>query len=214
MNLILLMYTFASSDSRCAASVDIVPADAADISESDLIERSLKGDHDAFAGLVTRYENTVFRLAWRILRVHEDAEDATQETFLRAWRSLSRFDRCRKFQPWLLQIAVNVAINAAGQRSNHPVTHQDDLEIESIPDVSHPSPADTAARHEILDTIQSLVAQLPPETAALFQLRFDQELSLKDISLILKKKPGTIAVALHRLRDHFRAAIFGTEGKR
>jgi len=203
------MCTFASYESRVdAAPADIVPVGAADISETVLIERSLSGDHDAFASLVTHYENTVFRLVWRILRIREDAEDATQETFLRAWRSLSHFDRSRAFHPWLLRIAVNVAISVAHKRRGFTAI-QDELALESIPDVPHRSPDSSAARHETLQAIQSIVAHLPPESAALFQLRFGQELSIEDISVILKKKPGAIAVALHRLRERFRRAIFG-----
>lgn len=204
------MCVFASYESRVAASADIPTAGAVDISETVLIERSLGGDHDAFAEMVTRHENAVFQLAWRILRIREDAEDATQETFLRAWRSLLRFDRSREFRPWLLRIAANVAVSAIQQRRGSTAI-QDDLALESLPDVSHHSPVASAVRRETLEAVQSLVAQLPPESAALFQLRFGQELSIEDISVILKKKPGTIAVALHRLRQRFRRAIFGAE---
>jgi RNA polymerase sigma-70 factor (ECF subfamily) len=204
------MYAFASNESRLAAPADIVPVGAADIWERVLIERSLGGDHDAFAELVTRHDNAVFQLAWRILRVREDAEDAAQETFLRAWRSLSRFDRSRKFHPWLMRIAANVAISAAQRRRSIVVIH-DDRALESIPDVSHRSPDAFAARHETLEAIESILSDLPLESAALFQLRFGQELSIEDISVILKKKPGAVAVALHRLRERFRRAIFGAE---
>jgi len=204
------MCAFDSCESRVAAPSDIVPVGAVNISETVLIERSLGGDHDAFAEIVSRHENDVFQLVWRILRVREDAEDASQETFLRAWRSLSHFDRSRKFRPWLLRIAANVAISAAQRRRGIPAI-QDDWRIETIPDVSGRSPDASAARHETLEAIQSIVAHLPPEGAALFQLRFGQGLSIEDISVILKKKPGAVAVALHRMRQRFRRLIFGSE---
>jgi len=210
LTLILSMCAFASHESRLAAPAGIVPVGAADILEKVLIERSLGGDHHAFAEMVTRHDNAVFQLAWRILRVREDAEDAAQETFLRAWRSLSRFDRSRKFRPWLLRIAANVAISAAQRRRGIVVIH-DDRALESIPDESQRSPDASLARRETLEAIKSLLADLPLESAALFQLRFGQELSIEDISVILKKNPGAIAVALHRLRERFRRAIFGAE---
>ena len=87
------------------------------LADAVLAQRSQAGDRDAFARLAERHEEAVFRLAWRILRHREDAEDAAQETFLRAWRSLGRFDSRREFRPWLLRIAVNAALAMAEKRS-------------------------------------------------------------------------------------------------
>ncbi len=203
------IYTIPTYDSPVAGNSCFPSQGMVDTSDAVLIERSRSGDHDAFAGIVTRYENDVFQLVWRILRGREDAEDAAQETFLRAWRSLSQFDVSRKFRPWLLRIAANAALSAAHRRRAVPETQEHGI-LETISAAADRAPDACAARRETLELVQSLVDQMPPESAALFQLRFGQDLSIGDISVILNKKPGAVAVALHRMRKRFRRLIFGS----
>jgi RNA polymerase sigma-70 factor (ECF subfamily) len=73
-----------------------------------LLERAIAGDVPAFERIIMRYERRVFSLAWRLLGRPEDAQDASQEVFLRAFRYLHRFDPRRPFEPWLMKMTVNV----------------------------------------------------------------------------------------------------------
>lgn len=182
------------------------------ISESALIEKSRNGDRDAFAGIISLYENAVYQLAWRILKRREDAEDATQETFLRAWRSLSSFDVKRPFRPWLLRIAANAALSAIQNRQDDAMI-RNAADVDLIPEASSLAPDEKAIRREMLDAVNAVTGDLPPESAALFQLRFGQELPIDEIALILNKKPGTVAVALHRLRERLRRVVLGAKGE-
>jgi RNA polymerase sigma-70 factor (ECF subfamily) len=175
-----------------------------------LVTQSRAGDREAFGELVRRHENAVFRLAWRMLRVREDAEDVTQETFLRAWRSLDRFDVAREFRPWLLRITLNTAATESRRRGGRSATREDAMpNPETLADVRERSPAESLARKEELAAVGHVVERLPAESAALFQLRYGEHLPVKDIARILGRKPNAITVALHRLRARLREALSG-----
>jgi len=167
-------------------------------------------DRDAFGKLVLKYQDTVFGTAWRILGNREDAEDAAQDTFLRAWRSLSRFDPDRPFRPWILRIAVNTALKIRSRRRDHARINEL-RSIERIPDIPARSPAQETGCREVQEMLERMVDQLPPESATLFQLRYGEELSLDEIARILGRRPGTLAVALHRIRERFRRILFGSD---
>src|SRR5512144_1752903 len=79
--------------------------------ESDLLFRASEGDGVAFEEVVRRYQRRVYAVALRVVRRHDVADDVTQDTFLRAHRALSTFDRSRPFGPWICRIAANLAVN-------------------------------------------------------------------------------------------------------
>src|SRR6185369_16589820 len=81
-----------------------------------LVERAIAGDVSAFERIIIRYERRVLGLAWRLLGRPEDAQDASQEVFLRAFRFLHRFDRRRPFEPWLMKMTVNVCHDVGKKR--------------------------------------------------------------------------------------------------
>src|SRR5579862_9754139 len=91
-----------------------------------ILERAVSGDVSAFEQIVIRYERRVLTLAWRLLGRGEDAEDASQEVFLRAFRFLHRFDAGRPFEPWLVRLTVNVCRDIGRKR---PVSAALDVEI-------------------------------------------------------------------------------------
>src|SRR6185436_3765407 len=84
---------------------------APDAAEADLLARARDGNLFAFDEIVRRYQRRVYSTAVRIVRRHDLADDVAQETFLRAYQSLDRFDRQRPFGPWICRIAANLAIN-------------------------------------------------------------------------------------------------------
>jgi RNA polymerase sigma-70 factor, ECF subfamily len=81
------------------------------------LEAALRGDEEAFRRLVEPHRDALHAHCYRMLGSLHDAEDALQETLLRCWRALARFDRSRPLRPWLFQIATNVCMNALAQRS-------------------------------------------------------------------------------------------------
>jgi len=182
----------------------------ASLSDAELIRRARGGDRDAFGALAVRHQDAVYATAWAILRSREDAEDAAQESFLRVWRGLVRFDPGRPFRPWILRVVANVALTARSRRRVHA-----ELDESRVPDDRSggdlPAAAAAANRREMLDAVERITAELSPENAALFHLRYGEDLSIEEISRILDRRPGTLAVALHRIREHFRRALFGPE---
>lgn len=82
-----------------------------DVKDQILVERSLQGEKQAFEQLVKRYQKSIYNLAYRMTGSREDAEDLTQETFLRTYAKLETFQLGRRFSPWLFRIASNLCIN-------------------------------------------------------------------------------------------------------
>jgi RNA polymerase sigma-70 factor (ECF subfamily) len=192
----------------CAACVKETPSDRA------LVERVLGGDRTVFEHIVTRHEAALYRQAWWILRNREDAEDATQEAFVRAWRALPRFDPDRDLRPWLLTIVANVARTMRARRG--PVIVADNAEeiLAGMPDPRALSPAAAAGGREIVAAVSEAVSALPPEAAAVFEMRYAHEMSVEEIARRVGKKPGTVAVSLHRLRERLRETLFpGKKGE-
>src|SRR3972149_11196700 len=103
-------------------------------SEAVWIERARQGDDGAFANLVGAYQGPVYNLCYRLLGDGYEAEDAAQETFLKAYRNLGRYDPDRPFVNWLLKIASNHSIDRLRRRGTRPVTDLE--EAEHLPDTS------------------------------------------------------------------------------
>src|SRR5213594_785862 len=98
----------------------IEPEGEADADFALVLQRAIAGDISAFEQIIVRYERRVLTLAWRLLGRAEDAQDASQEVFLKAFRFLHRFDARRPFEPWLMRIAVNVCHDAGRKRQQQP----------------------------------------------------------------------------------------------
>ncbi len=107
--------------------------------EATLVRRCLKGDAEAIRSLVSRFEPEVFGLCVRLLHHRQDAEDVTQEVFLRVFRSLGGWDRSRPLRPWIMGIAVNRCRTWLGQRARRPEL------VDYLQDVVAGQPADDAA---------------------------------------------------------------------
>lgn len=171
-----------------------------------LVERARRGDDDAFADLVRRHEEAVRALCHRVLGSAEDAEDAAQDAFVKAWSALARFDTARPFRPWVLRIASNCALERCRRRRRGArVIPLDDLEVDP-PDRA----IDARRRYEAVHTVglvERIVADMPEPLRALFHLRYREELPLDEIARCVGRTPGHVAVILHRLRERIRSAI-------
>jgi RNA polymerase sigma-70 factor, ECF subfamily len=159
-----------------------------------LIERCLAGDQAAMVELVNRYRNQVYGLCLRMLGQRQDAEDAAQETFVRALRSLSRWDAQRDFEPWLLAIAGNRCRTALAARQRRPaVAVLDEAACaDRAPDVE-------AARN-LAEEVQLALGGLRVEYRAAFLLFHEHELSYDEIAESLNRPLGTIKTWIRRAR--------------
>jgi RNA polymerase sigma factor (sigma-70 family) len=160
--------------------------------EKQLVQRCLRGDQQAIADLVARFQPEVYGLCIRLLRHYQDAEDATQEIFLRIFRSLRCWDPNRPLRPWIMGITVNRCRSWLAQRARwpEPVAYLQ----ETVP--SRPS-EDCA---ELVQEIRTAVAQLRSDYQSVFVMYHERGLSYEDISAALKRPVGTIKTWLHRAR--------------
>lgn len=160
-----------------------------------LVRRARDGDVEAFEGLVRRHAPLVYGLSLRLLGSAEDAQDATQDAFLRAWRSLPGFRGGSTFRTWIYRIAANRCLN---QLERQPRT-------EPLPDVdvmtaSGPGPERiTQARAEIVELFR-VMAMLTPEQRAVLVLRELEHCSHDEVAAILGISVGSVKSRLHRAR--------------
>ncbi|ABU58154.1 sigma-70 family RNA polymerase sigma factor [Roseiflexus castenholzii] len=165
--------------------------------EDALIQRSIEGDHAAFAQLVERYAGAVFNLAYRMLGNAQEAEDASQEIFLKVYANLARFDRERKFSTWLLSIGSNYCIDRLRRRRFAWLTLDDT--VLTIPNPGK-GPEHSAIEREERDAVQRALLRLPPAYREVAVLRYWHDLSYEEIVQALGLPESTIKTRLHRAR--------------
>lgn len=165
-------------------------------SDERLVERSLAGDLSAFETLVERHRNVVYRVAERI--VGDEADDVTQDAFLRAFHRLSQFRRESPFRAWLLRIAHNSALHAL-ERRRLVATDGEALE-EAYDEQPQRLPADALVAQERRDRLASKLRQIQPRHRAVLVLRDLEGLSYDEIAQVTEAPLGSVKVRLHRAR--------------
>lgn len=184
-----------------------------DLSDEELVARARKGDRPAFAHLVDRHRVSVFNLTFRIVGNREDAEEAAQDVFVRAYWSLDRFRGDARFATWLYRIAVNVSLSSARRSRrdlstsslSEPEDGDDGLPMQ-IPDTSA-NPAERFEQAEFREQVRSLVSALPPIYSAVISMYHIQSLSYDEISEALELPIGTVKARLFRARAALRNLV-------
>jgi RNA polymerase sigma-70 factor (ECF subfamily) len=172
--------------------------------DQDAIRRTLRGDVDAFAGLVNRYRQQVYACACGVLGNPHDAGDATQEAFLCLYRNLEQFDPERPLRPYLMTIAVNCARSLLRKQRHGRNAERDETAIAALPD-HRPAAEQAHLRQERRQIVREALAELPAmlrETCVLFYL---QGYSCREAAGILRTTEGAVKVALHRARERLLA---------
>ncbi len=164
------------------------------------IEQALQGDDVAFGNLVQSYQRPVFNLCYRLLGTATEAEDAAQETFLRAYTRLHSYDPNRKFASWLLAVASHYCIDQLRRRRFKLVSWDDLPPWSMLPD-PRPQPEEVTISNEAETLIRSLLDTLPPEYRAAVVLRYWQGLSYQDIAETLDTTVSAIKSRLFRARQ-------------
>jgi RNA polymerase sigma-70 factor (ECF subfamily) len=160
--------------------------------EATLVGRCLRGETEAIQTLVDQFQTSVYGLCVRLLTHRHDAEDVTQEVFLRVFRSLRRWDSSRPLKPWIMGIAVNRCRTWLTQRARRPELADYLQEV-----VASPAEDDAA---ELLHEIRSALKDLRPEFREVFVLFHEQGQTYEDISQAIGCPLGTVKTWLHRAR--------------
>jgi RNA polymerase sigma factor (sigma-70 family) len=160
--------------------------------EAALVRRCLRGEAEAVRTLVDRFQADVYGLSVRLLAHRHDAEDVTQEVFLRVFRSLRRWDPSRPLKPWIMGIAVNRCRTWLTQRARRPEP------VDYLQETVCGPPGDDTA--ELVREIQAAVAALRPEYRAVFVLFHEQGRPYEEIAEALGRPVGTVKTWLHRAR--------------
>ena len=173
-------------------------------SESFLIARARRGDAGAFEEIVRLHQRRVYGVALRIVRNHDVADDVAQETFLRAWRSLDRFELGRPFGPWICRIAANLAVNhVRSPRAREQGLPEGHAETRA----RAPGPLAQLLDGEASEVLDAAMAQLPREQRAVLVMRAVEEMSYAEIAEALGISPGTVMSRLYRARERLALAL-------
>ncbi len=172
--------------------------------DNELISKVLQGNHLAYAGLVTRYQNYVFTLTLRLVKNREEAEEVAQDVFIKAFKYLADFRGDSKFSTWLYTIVNNTCISFLRKKK---------LDIQSLDDERVFAKADNQdlgfradgveqkSRHAMVNDAISL---LKPDDAAIITLFYKNEQSLDEIAMVLGLETNTAKVRLHRARTRLK----------
>ncbi len=169
--------------------------------ETTWIIQGLQGDDEAFTNLVETYQKPVYNLCYRMLGEPEAAEDAAQETFLKVYQNLARYDRQRSFATWLLSIAAHHCIDKLRRRRFISFSIDEDEEGQTdLPDRFAPDPEAETAKRQEHEHLHNCLQSLDPTDRAVVIMRYWQDCSELEIAHALKLTVPAVKSRLHRAR--------------
>jgi RNA polymerase sigma-70 factor, ECF subfamily len=188
------------------------PASAAGAGDNALIAQAAAGDARAFEALMRRYNRMLFRTARAILRDDAEAEDALQEAYLQAYRSLASFRAEAKLSTWLARIVANEALMRRRKQTRRaeilPMQSADTAQVEQVMETDSDNAPDTrAARGEMRRLLEAQIDALPETYRTVFMLRAVEELSAEETAAVLEIPPATVRTRLFRARSLLREAL-------
>jgi RNA polymerase sigma-70 factor (ECF subfamily) len=176
------------------------------------IKQVKRGDHSAFEDVVSFYQNKVYQICFRMIGNAHEAEDLSQEAFIRAFVNIQSFDDRRKFSTWLYRIATNLTIDRIRKKKpdyylDAKVKGTDGLDMYSQLSMEQPLPEEEVESLELQSYIQKEILMLPPKYRSVIVLRYFDELSLLEIGEILNIPIGTVKTRIHRGREALRKRL-------
>jgi RNA polymerase sigma factor (sigma-70 family) len=173
-------------------------------SDSEIISLVLKGDHNAYALLVERYKSYVFTLTFRFTKNREDAEEVSQDIFVKAYRSLADFKGTAKFSTWLYTIVNTTCITFLRKKRLDIKSLDDEKTFEVADSQDSGLRANLVEQKSRLTMVNRAIAMLSPDDAGIITLFYKNEQSLEEISHILGVEVNTAKVRLHRARTRLK----------
>lgn len=212
-----------------ALATPATPIDS--MADTDLVARAASGDDAAFERIMRRHNRLLFRTARSILKSDAEAEDALQEAYLRAWRSLGSFRAEARLSTWLVRIVINESLGRLRRRSAQVLALDATIDLGdvSMEDVMAGNPDEqperTAMRTELRALMEACIDALPEAFRTVFMLRAVEELSVEEVSAALGLPEATVRTRFFRARgllreglardiDHAMADAFSFDGAR
>jgi RNA polymerase sigma-70 factor (ECF subfamily) len=182
-----------------------------ELTDLGFVTRARAGDADAYRVLVERHSRALFRLAFRMTGNEQDAEDVVQESFLRAYRQLGKFDERASFGTWLYRIAVNCSLDLVRSRKRRneqiaPVDPEMDDPVLSLPALD-PAPDRMAMSGEVRERVAAAMNDLSASERTAFVLRHFEGMCIEDVSRVLGCQPGAAKHSVFRAVQKLRRAL-------
>ena len=182
-----------------------------------LVSRFKNGDQSAFDEMVSRYWDRIYVMVHQLLRNQQDAEEVTQDAFIRAHRGLDRFRGDSAFSTWLYQIATNLARNRywywwrrkrdKSISIDAPVNAESDTTLSDLLPAELETPEDATVTQELVDSVASTMGRLSAKHREILILRNVKNLSYEEIASILGISVGTVKSRIARARESLRAKL-------
>lgn len=179
-----------------------------DLSDEELVRLAKQGDPNAFEALMMRYQKKVFSVAYGLIHDTQEAEDLTQECFIRAYSGLGGFQESAGFYTWIYRITVNLCMDhfrkQSAQRAavtDEPVQDQENCELNQV------TPEAIASRREIQQAVQNAIQGLPLDQRTAIVLRELEGLSYKEIAEVVNTSIGTVMSRIFYARKRLRQLL-------
>ncbi|HEX8393964.1 MAG TPA: sigma-70 family RNA polymerase sigma factor [Longimicrobium sp.] len=189
---------------------------ATQVSDHELVTRAQQGSEKAYRELLGRYERPVFSIVYRMIRDREQAEDLAQETFVRVFNHIDRYDPKYKFSSWIFKIATNLTIDHIRRKELNTVsidgsrnaTTADQIEATAITIISpDENPEELLEAKELGEEIEEAIGRLRPEYRAAILLRHVEGREYQEIAEIMGLPLGTVKTYIHRGRNELRDSL-------
>ena len=189
------------------------------LSDHDLVVRAQRGSEKAYRELLGRYQRPVFSLIYRMIRDREQSEDLAQETFVRVFNNIDRYDPAYKFSSWIFKIATNLTID--WMRKKEPVTVSidgsryavtpDEIEASTITvESKDENPEELLVARELGAEIEEAIGKLRPEYRQAILLRHIEDRAYEEIAQIMALPLGTVKTYIHRGRKELQELLAHT----
>jgi len=180
-------------------------------SDLEYVTRARAGDTDAFRVLVERHSRALFRLAFRMTGNQQDGEDVVQESFLRAYKQLAKFDERASFGTWLYRIAVNCSLDlvrSRKRRNEHMAPEDSEMEdpVLLLPS-KDPTPDRMAMSGQVRERVADAMNELSASERTAFVLRHFEGMCIEDVSRVLGCQPGAAKHSVFRAVQKLRRAL-------
>src|SRR6476646_8229313 len=172
--------------------------------DSDIINKVVKGDQNAYAILVERYQNYVFTIVLRYVKSREDAEEVAQDVFIKAYRSLAAFKGDSKFSTWLYTVTTTTCITFLRKKKLEVHSLDNERVFEVADSVDSGMSANQIEQKSRVNMVNEAIKMLSPDDAQVITLFYKGEQTLEEIAQIVGKEPNAVKVQLHRARGRLK----------